>query len=59
MGGFSQSIQSRHQNFTRPVQQINPANKVSAKRHQVKQNLDTDNKRFKSVRPHYGDKQTF
>ena len=56
MGGFSKSIQTRHQNFTRPVQQINPTNKVAVKRHQVKQNLDTDNKRFKSVRPHYGDK---
>ena len=56
MGGFSKSIQTRNQNISRAVQQINPTNKVSVKRHQVKQNLDTDNKRFKSVRPHYGDK---
>ena len=56
MSGFSESIQTRHQNFSRPVQQNNPANKVSMKRHQVKQNLETDTKRFKSVRPHYGDK---
>lgn len=56
MGGFSKSIQTRHQNYSRPVQQTNSANKVSVKRHQVKQNLDTDTKRVKTVRPHYGDK---
>ena len=55
MGGFSKSIQTRHQNFSRPVQQINPSNKMSVKRHQVKQNLNVD-KRVKTVRPHYGDK---
>ena len=55
MGGFSQSIQSRHQTF-RPVQQTDPSNKVSVKRHPVKQNLETETKRVKTVRPHYGDK---
>ena len=56
MGGFSKSIQSRHKNFNRPVQQTDPNNKVSVKRHQVKQNLETETKRVKTVRPHYGDK---
>ena len=56
MGGFSNSIQTRYQTFQRPVQQSNPDNKVSNKRHQVKENLQTDTKRFKTVRPHYGDK---
>ena len=56
MGGFSKSIQTRIPNFYRPVQQSDPSKKVSVKRHQIKQNLETDNKRIKTVRPHYGDK---
>ena len=41
MSGFSASIQNRNNAPVRPVQQANIDNKISVKRHRVKQKLES------------------